>query len=66
MVLAKWGFVAFVNLRLKANVCLREGEGGKKELEFKWECFFVMFLTALTWKRVMQGTNGLSLYWESK
>lgn len=61
MVLAKWGFVVFVNLRLKANVCW-----GGAEREFKWECFFVMFLTALTWKRVMQGSDGLSLYRESK
>lgn len=63
MVLAKWGFVVFVNLRLKANVCLG---GGGEEHEFKWECFFVMFLTALTWKRVMQRNDGLSLYQESK
>lgn len=65
MVLAKWGFVVFVNLRLKACVCLGEGEGGK-EHEFKWECFFVMFLTALTWKRAMQGSGGLSVHQECK
>lgn len=39
MVLAKWGFVAFVNLRLKANVCLREGEGGKKSLNLNGNAF---------------------------
>lgn len=59
----KWGFVVFINLRLKANVCLVEGE---KEHEFKWEWFFVMFLTALPWKRVMQGSGGLSLHQECK
>lgn len=39
---------------------------GGAEHESKWECFFVVFLTALTWKRVMQGSDGLSLYRESK
>lgn len=42
------------------SVC--EREGGKKGHEFKWECFFVMFLTALSWKRLMQGSSGLFLY----
>lgn len=42
-------------------MCLGEGRE-KREHEFKWECFFVMFLTALAWKRLMQGRDGLSLY----
>lgn len=47
-------------------MCVCEREGGGKERGFKWECFSVVFLTALTWKRVRQGSDGLSLYRESK
>lgn len=43
-------------------MCVWERERG----EIKWECFFVLFLTALTWKRVMQGSGGLSLHQECK
>lgn len=42
------------------SVCEREGK--KKEHKFKWECFCVMFLTALSWKTLMQGSSGLFLY----
>lgn len=47
-------------------MCVWERERGKKEHEFKWECFFALFLTALSWKRVMQGSGGLSLHQECK
>lgn len=45
-------------------MCVWERERGEKEHELKWECSFVMFLTALTWKGVMQGSGGLSLHQE--
>lgn len=48
------------------QMCICEREMGGEEHEFKWECFFVVFLTALTWKRVVQGSDRLSLYQESK
>ena len=43
MVLAKWGFVVFVNLRLKANVCLGEGWGKKKSMDLNGNDFLSCF-----------------------